>query len=633
MISMKSTLKDVYKNPVGKDVVDMLLLNTGKSASILNNPLVGSLKLSQLDKLFAGKAPGLAQFVVNLLNTRDTSPPPSPQNIAHKWWKEAVVYQIYPRSFMDSNGDGIGDLAGIKERIPYLKELGVDLVWLSPIYDSPNDDNGYDIRDYKKIMKEFGTMASFTALVKALHENGIKLMMDLVVNHTSDEHQWFKQALQDPTLPEKDYYIWAKGKNGGPPNNWASFFSGPAWNYYEKTDEWALHTFSKKQMDLNWDNAEMRAKIYEMINWWIEKGVDGFRMDVINFISKENGLEDGNFAIGKAFGVQGIEQYFYGPNLHQYLGEMRKECMADPEFFTVGETPGLGINMCRSLTAEERAELDMVFTFDHLDNPGKSRFFEYEYDLRHLKPYFLKWQQEYGNNCWQSLFFENHDNPRMVSKVQSQPAYRMVVAKLIAVLQMTQKGTPFLYQGQELGMTNTTFNSPEDLRDVEALNRLAQLKEKYAALGAEGEDIAFNTVVFGTRDHARTPMQWDDTQNAGFTQGTPWIGVNPNYPVINAKNEQENPDSVFNFYRKIIALRHSHEALVYGEFSPVFVREKNTYCFFRIGGGEKFYIEINLTAEDQKRPGPLTAEHELVLGNYGGTAMFLRPYEANVYLI
>lgn len=632
MITMRSTLRDIYQNPVGKDIIDMLLQNSGKNPALLNNPLVGSLRLSQLDRILGNKAPGLAEFVVHLLAQRDTQPPPSPAATSRKWWKEAVVYQIYPRSFMDSNGDGIGDLAGIRSRIPYLKELGVDVVWLSPIYDSPNDDNGYDIRNYKKIMQEFGNMSSFTALVKALHENDMKLMMDLVVNHTSDEHEWFQRALADPAAPEKDYYIWAKGQNGAEPNNWTSFFSGPAWNHYEAQDEWALHLFSKKQMDLNWDNPDMRSQVYEMMRWWLDKGVDGFRMDVINLISKD-GLADGNPAIGAAFGVRGIEHYFYGPRLHQYLREMRTETFGQYDSFTVGEALGMGVAMSRLLTAEERAELDMVFNFDHLDNPGKSRHFAYEYDLRYLKSYYLKWQQAYGNNCWPSLLFENHDNPRMVSKVQSNAAYRVVVAKLLAVLQMTQKGTPFLYQGQELGMTNTTFTCPEDLRDVEALNRLAGLEAKYAAAGAEGEDIAFETVAWGTRDHARTPMQWDNSQNAGFTEGTPWIGVNPNYPVINAKNEQENPDSVFHFYRKIIALRHHHEALVYGEFSPVFLRDKNTFCFFRIGGGEKFYVEVNLTGEDQKRPGPLTPEHRLLLGNYGGTAALLRPYEANVYVI
>lgn len=631
MITMKSTLRDVYRHPVGKDIIDMFLWNAQKSPKLLDNPLIGSMRLSSLDKLAGKKMPGLAETVVRLLASHNEAAPAFPSSIARKWWKEAVVYQIYPRSFMDSNEDGIGDLAGIRSRIPYLKKLGVDVVWLSPIYDSPNDDNGYDIRNYKKIMKEFGNMSSFNALLAALHENGIKLMMDLVVNHTSDEHEWFKKALEDPTSPEHDFYIWAKGKNGGPPNNWISFFSGPAWNHYPEKDEWGMHLFSKKQMDLNWDNPNLRAEVYDIVRWWLDKGVDGFRMDVINLISKDS-LDDGNETVGESFGFRGIEHYFYGPRLHEYLQEMNQQALAGRDVFTVGETPGTGLEMSRMLTAEERGELDLVFNFEHLENPGKSRQFAYEYDLRYLKPYFVKWQTDYGNNCWPSLFFENHDNPRMVSKVNPDPAYRVVIAKLLAVMQLTLKGTPFIYQGQELGMTNTTFRSMDDLRDVEAINRFAQLKQQYAAAGREGEQIAFETVAWGSRDHARTPMQWDETPGAGFTTGTPWIGLNPNYPAINAKAEQGNPDSVFHFFRKLIALRHNHHTLVYGDFSPVFLRDKNTFCYFRTGD-EKFYVEINLSADDTKRPGPLTAGHRLICGNYGGTSTMLRPYEANIYSI
>ncbi len=413
MFTLRSTVREVYRHPVGRDIIDMLLWNTQKSAKLLDNPAVGSLRLSALDRLLGKRAPGLAEMMINLLNAHDETPPQPPPSIARKWWKGAVVYQVYPQSFQDSNGDGIGDLAGIRSRIPYLKELGVDVVWLSPIYDSPGDDNGYDIRDYRKIRKQFGTMASFNALLKDLHENGMRLVMDLVVNHTSDEHEWFQKALADPAAPEKDYYIWAQGQGAGPkgsePNNWSSLFSGPAWNYYDETGEWALHLFSKKQMDLNWENADLRAQVYEMVNWWLDKGVDGFRLDVINFISKDN-LANGNEVIGKAMGIRGIEHYFYGPRLHEYLAELRRETFAKHgDSFTVGETPGMGLNMCRLLTSEARRELDLVFNFDHLENPGKSRMYEYRYDLRYLKPYYLKWQQHYGNDCWPSLFFENHD--------------------------------------------------------------------------------------------------------------------------------------------------------------------------------------------------------------------------------
>lgn len=631
MITMKSTLREVYQHPVGRDIIDMFLWNAKKSPKLLDNPLIGSMRLSSLEKLAGKKMPGLAETLVQLLAAHNETAPPSPAAITHKWWKEAVVYQIYPRSFMDSNGDGIGDLAGIRSRIPYLKELGVDVVWLSPIYDSPNDDNGYDIRNYKKIMKEFGNMSSFKALVEALHENGIRLMMDLVVNHTSDEHEWFTKALEDPAAPEKDYYIWAQGQDGGPPNNWTSFFSGPAWNYYPQEDSWALHLFSKKQMDLNWDNPALRAEVYDIVRWWLERGVDGFRMDVINLISKGS-LEDGNPMIGESFGFCGIEHYFYGPKLHHYLQELNREALAGTDAFTIGESVGTGLEMSRLLSAEERHELDMVFNFDHMDNPGTSRQFSYEYDLRYLKPYFIKWQTRYGNSCWPALVFENHDNPRMVSKINPDPAYRVVVAKLLALLQFTLKGTPFIYQGQELGMTNSNFANITELRDIEALNRFEKLRHQYAGAGGQGEYIAFQTVAWGTRDHARTPMQWDDSANAGFSEGTPWMRPNPNYPAINAKAEQNNPDSVFHAFSNLIALRKESKTLVYGDFTPVFERDKNTLCYFRTGD-EKFYVEVNLTADDVKRPGPLTSGHQLVCGNYGGTSMLLRPYEANLYRI
>lgn len=625
MFTSKSTLSEIYKNPVGKDIMNRVLRSVGRSPKMLENPMVGSLRLSMLEKITGKKAPGVQNAILDLLNSETEMPPPSPAGITRKWWKQAVVYQIYPRSFQDSGDDGIGDLNGIKQRIPYLKELGVDVVWLSPIYDSPNDDMGYDIRNYRKIMKEFGTMRDFNALLDELHKNDMRLIMDLVVNHTSDEHEWFKKALADPESPQKDYYMWADGKEGREPNNWISFFSGPAWNYYPETDQWALHLFSKKQMDLNWDNPDLRHEVYDMINFWLDKGVDGFRMDVISLISKAS-LADGNDVVAElAGGFRGIEHYFYGPHLHEYLREMRAECFRGRDTFTVGETPGIGMEMSKMLTAEERGELDLVFNFDHIENPSKSRAFAYEYDLRYLKSYFLQWQQQYGNNCWPSVFFENHDNPRMVSKVNPDPAWRMVISKLLAVLQFTVKGTPFLYQGQELGMTNSSFASVEEYRDVEAINRYNEM------LAQRSPEEALRIVSWGTRDHARTPMQWDSTQNAGFTAGTPWLKVNPNYPTINAKNEMENPDSVYHFFKTLIALRKSSDALVYGEFRPVFVRDKNIFCFFRIGGGEKYYIEINLTHDDQRRPGPLTAEHTLVAGNYGGTAVQLRPYEANVY--
>lgn len=624
MLTMESTIREVYSHPVGKDLMNLLLNQLGKGPGLIDNPLVGSMRLKMASGLLGNKAPGLLEDILHLLNQQQEVAPPSPAQITHKWWKEAVVYQIYPRSFQDSNGDGIGDLQGIRQRIPYLKQLGVDVVWLSPIYDSPNDDMGYDIRDYRKIMAEFGNMDDFDAMLADLHANGMKLMMDIVVNHTSDEHEWFQKALKDPSSPTKDYYIWAKGKDGKEPNNWTSFFSGPAWNHYEANDEWALHLFSKKQMDLNWDNPALRHEVYDMMNWWLEKGVDGFRLDVINYISKDN-LQNGNEMVGQVFGFCGIEHYVYGPHLHEYLAEMRRESFGKHDVFTVGETPGVGLEMARLLTAQERGELDLIFNFDHLENAGKTRQSDYEYDLRELKDYFLKWQQEYGNNCWPSIFFENHDNPRMPSKVRKDPAHAAIIAKLVAVMQFTLKGTPFLYQGQELGMTNCNFADIEEIRDVECINLYNKLCQTMDA--KEG----FEKAIVGTRDNARTPMQWSGAPNAEFTIGTPWIKLNPNYTAINAQQQLEDDASVLAFYKSLIGLRHEHQALVYGDFHPVFAKEKDIFCYFRILGDNKFYIEINLTGFAHKRRGPIAENHRLLAGNYGDVAAELRPYEANVY--
>ncbi len=627
MICRDDRICDVYKTPLGHDLLHFLFRALRRSPKILSNPLVANMKLSQLEKLVQRRMPGAVDALVDLLKQHPETAPPFTPVLKKAFWKEAVCYQIYPRSFQDSNGDGIGDLAGIRSRLPYLKELGVDVIWISPFFDSPDDDMGYDIRNYRKIGKQYGNMRDFNALLTETHKLGMKLVLDLVVNHTSDEHAWFKKALQDPTCAERDYYLWAKGQDGKEPNNSQSIFSGPAWNYDEKSDEWAMHLFSKKQMDLNWDNPALRHEIYEMIRFWLDKGIDGFRLDAINLISKTS-LENGNESIGKLTGFCGVEHYIYGPHLHDYLAEMNRECFAGREVMTIGEAGWLGIETSRLLTAEERGELNMVFNFEHLDNAGKSRFEPYEFDLRELKPTLIHWQQNYGNNCWQSLFFENHDRHRMVSLINPDPAWSMVLGKLLAVLMFTLRGTPFIYQGQEIGMTNSRFSSLDELRDVDALMR-------YETALAEGDtkDAALHSAAFCTRDHARTPMQWSCAPNAGFSEGVPWLKLNTNYPTINVENQKNNPASVLSFYKKLIALRKQNEALVYGEFHPMFLRDTNTFCYFRIAGGKKFYVEINLTQDDRKRPGPLTAGHRLLLANYGGIARHLRPYEANVYLV
>ncbi len=620
-----SKVKEVYSNPIGHDILHKLLLQLNRSERIITNPITANLRLKTL-AAFTGKTlgDGFYRTLLELLNSEPDNPAEDQRGVTEQWWKEAVFYQIYPRSFMDSNGDGIGDIRGIISRLDYLKELGIDAVWLSPVYDSPNDDNGYDIRDYRSIMKEFGTMEDFDCLLNEMHSRGLRLIMDLVVNHTSDEHPWFKEALKDPSSKCKAYYLFRKSQGSAPPNNWNSFFGGSAWNHYEETDEWGLHLFSKKQMDLNWENEELREEIYAMIRWWLEKGVDGFRLDVINYISKKPGLPCGNESIGKLMGYYGIEHYFYGPKLHDYLKEMKREAFEPYRAFTVGETPGVGMQMSKLLTAEDRRELDMVFSFDHLETPGHVRFEEYRYDLNYLKKYMTDWMEHYGNSCWMSLFYENHDNPRMISKVDTNPSHRVVLAKLLAMIQLTLKGTPFLFQGQEIGSVNKAFRSVDELRDVESINLFRELRKNM------DREAAFRIVLSGSRDHARTPMQWNNGLNAGFTEGTPWINSDEDYKNCNVEKQLREDASVLNFYKKLIHIRKRYKDLVYGEFEVSGRKRKDFFAYYRKHEGSCFYVECNLCAKAVKKP-KAAKGYVLLLSNYEGSENFLRPYEANLY--
>ena len=506
-LTLESRLGEAYATPIGHDAIGKVLLQLGLSEKLITNPLVGNLKLSTIAKIAGRKLDaGFMQAIVDLLNSECERPVENNGSITPKWWKEAVFYQIYPRSFYDTNQDGIGDLRGIIEKLDYLQELGVDALWLSPIYDSPNDDNGYDIRDYRKIMKEFGTMEDFDELLYKVHERGMRLIMDLVINHTSDEHEWFVQALEDETSKYRDYYFFRpEDGSGKEPNNWVSFFSGPAWKYYEDQNVWAMHLFSKKQMDLNWDNPAVRDGLVDMINWWLDKGVDGFRMDVINYISKPQGLPDGNELIGRMMEFTGIENYYYGPNLHNYLHEVRERAFEPHGAFSVGETPGIGMNMAKMLTGEERKELDMVFNFDQLETPGHVRFDDYRYDLNYYRDYIISWMENYGNNCWMSLFYNNHDNPRMISKISTRAEDAVPLAKLLATMQFTLKGTPFVFQGDEMGLVNYPFASMEEITDVEA-------KGKYAELLEQGKtpEAAFAVILAGTREHTRVLLPWNE---------------------------------------------------------------------------------------------------------------------------
>lgn len=627
LVTKQTKLKDIVATPAGHDIIMKACTSMGLPGEILAKGPLSNLTLEKLNKISMGKiGEDFIEAIVTILNSEPDVPLMDDAPIEKKWWKEAVFYQIYPRSFKDSNGDGIGDLKGIIEKLDYLKELGVDAIWCSPIYDSPNDDNGYDIRNYNKIMEEFGTMKDFDKLLKEVHKRDMKLIMDLVINHSSDEHEWFVSSATDPDSPYKDYYIWRDGDENTPPNNWDSIFSGPAWNYYPERKQWALHLFSKKQMDFNWENENLRKDLYKMINGWLKKGVDGFRLDVISFISKADGLPDSNPLIGSLMGVKGVEHYFYGPRLHKYLKELNENCFSKFDAFTVGECQGTGIEMSKLMTGDYRNELSVVFSFDHVENPGKKRFSVYKYDLRPMAKELVKWQLNYGNHCWPTVFVENHDLTRMTSKVCPEGYFRDEMTKLLAVLQMTFKGVPFIYQGQELGMTNATFNSMDEIRDVESINYFKELTDKGVSPGE-----AFRDIRNGTRDNGRTPMCWTSEKNAGFTTGTPWIKVIDGYEKINAEVEDKDANSVLNFYRKMTKLRHENSTLVYGDFRLAKEKWSDVLTYYRTDENGTFFVELNLTAKIQKKP-VCTNGFELVVTNVSAKRSDeLVPFEANVY--
>ncbi len=553
------------------------------------------------------------------------------------WWKESIVYQIYPRSFNDSNGDGVGDIPGIIEKLDYLKELGIDVVWLSPVYKSPNDDNGYDISDYQNIMDEFGTMKDWEDLLAGLHERGIKLIMDLVVNHSSDEHNWFLESRKSKDNKYRDYYIWRPGKDGREPSNWESVFSGSAWQYDEQTDEYFLHLFSKKQPDLNWENETLRQEVYDMMSWWLDKGIDGFRMDVINFISKVPGFPDAPNPEGKKY-VSGAEYFMNGPKIHDYLHEMHKEVLSKYDVMTVGEMPGVTVDEGILYTDPSREELNMVFQFEHVDldsGPG-GKWDLRPLKLKDLKDNFTKWQKGLEGTGWNSLYLNNHDQPRMVSRFGNDKEYRIESAKMLATFLHTLQGTPYIYQGEELGMTNVRFSSIEDYKDIETLN---MYKEKVEENGEDVNKVMESIYVKG-RDNARTPIQWDDSEHAGFTTGEPWLRVNPNYKEINAKAAMEDENSVFHYYKHLIQLRKEQPILVYGNYDVLLENDEQIYAYTRTYGDEKLLVVLNFSSEHPtfEMPSHITfTSKQLIVGNYDVDEdesidrFSLRPYEARVY--
>ncbi len=547
------------------------------------------------------------------------------------WWKEAVIYQIYPRSFMDSNGDGIGDLRGIISRLDYLKYLGIDVIWMSPIYKSPNDDNGYDISDYQAIMDEFGTMDDFDELLEEAHKRGIKIVMDLVVNHTSDEHKWFMESRQSEDNPYRDYYIWREGKDAQtPPNNWGSSFSGSAWQYDEKAGMYYLHLFSTKQPDLNWENPKVRQEVFDMMTWWCDKGIDGFRMDVINMISKVEGLPDGE--------IDGLYGNFHpysvnGPKVHQYLQEMNEKVLSKYDLITVGETPDVTTEHAKQYAGENTHELNMVFQFEHVRSLGKyGKWNNQKMPLTELKAILSHWQMDLYGEAWNSLYWDNHDQPRAVSRFgDDRPQYREASAKMLATCLHMLQGSPYVYQGEELGMTNYPFQSPADFRDIESINAYKEWCES----GHVSHEEFWPCLLWLSRDNARTPMQWDDTEQAGFTTGTPWIAVNPNYKEINAKAETEDPNSVFHYYKKLIALRKETPIMVYGKYEPLFEDSEDWFVYTRTLDNEKLLVVCSFT--DQETTFTIPEEFagaEVLISNmenvYDKGTVTLRPYEAFV---
>ncbi|EOU1756682.1 alpha-glucosidase [Clostridium perfringens] len=548
-----------------------------------------------------------------------------------KWWKELIAYQIYPKSFMDSNGDGIGDIQGIISKLDYLKDLGIDLIWLCPMYKSPNYDNGYDISDYKDILDEFGTMDDFNELLNEVHNRGMKLIIDLVINHTSHEHPWFIESRSSRDNPKRDWYIWREGKGDEEPNNWESIFKGSAWEFCENSEEYYLHLFAKEQPDLNWENEEVRNELYKMINWWLDKGIDGFRVDAISHIKKEEGLKDMDNPEGLKY-VSSFEKHMNVEGINSHLKELKEETFSKYDIVTVGEANGVSANEADHWVAEDEGTFNMIFQFEHLN------LWNYEegqgFDVKAYKDVLTNWQNSLEGKGWNALFIENHDIPRVVSTWGNDKEYLTECAKAFGAIYFLQKGTPFIYQGQELGMTNVKYHSISEYDDVKTINTYNERIKSGVS-----EEIALKEALITSRDNSRTPMQWNSSKNAGFTCGKPWIGVNENYKTINVEVEERDENSVLNFYKKLIKLKKSNEALIYGVYDLILEEDENIFAYTRTLNNEKFLIIANLTEEKAKyiyEKEKLNSK-DLILNNYevcaheNLTEFTLKPYECRVY--
>ncbi len=507
------------------------------------------------------------------------------------WWKEQVIYQIYPRSYQDSNGDGIGDIPGIISRLDYIQSLGIDIIWLSPIYASPNDDNGYDISDYRAIHPDFGTMADFDALLKGIHERGMKLVMDLVVNHTSDEHEWFEKSKSSKDSPYRDYYIWRDAVDGKEPTNWPSFFGGSSWEFHEETQQYYLHLFTKKQPDLNWENARVRQEIHDLVRYWLDKGIDGFRMDVISLISKDYPLTD---TTKKAFGEVVIERYANGPRIHEYLHDLHTDVLSQYDVFTVGEGPGITRTNAIDYIGAERGELSMIFHFDHMfmDHGADGKFDPVAFDLKRFLDVIADWNDIIEEGGWISPFFDNHDFQRMISRFGDDGEHREACAKMFAILLLTLRGTPSIYMGSEIGMTNRTFDSIDQCRDVETINFYNIYVEK------GGDPATFMKMVSDVgRDNVRVPIQWDSSSHAGFSTAKPWLDVNPNFTKINVKDCESDPASILHFYRELLRFRKQHRNFVYGTWKRIETSRVETFAYEMRFDDQQWQVFLNFSAE------------------------------------
>ena len=534
------------------------------------------------------------------------------------WWKKAVVYQIYPRSFKDSTGSGVGDIRGIIEKLDYLQKLGIDAIWLSPVCRSPQDDNGYDISDYQDIDPLFGTLSDMEELISEAKARNIGIIVDLVLNHSSDEHPWFKEARKSKDNPYHDYYIFKDGVEGELPNDMCSVFGGPAWEWVPELGQYFFHQFSPKQPDLNWENPKVRKEIFDMINWWIDKGVEGFRLDVIDQIAKE---PDHHITIN-------------GPKLHDFLQELSRKTFQRANLITVGEAWGADLERAKLYSNPDGSEFSMVFQFEHIgldQEEGKEKWDVIPLDLQKLKEVLAKWQKGLHNIGWNSLFWNNHDLPRIVSRWGNDKEYRVESAKMLATILHGMQGTPYIYQGEELGMTNSKFTL-EQYRDIETINMIKDRRER-----GYSDDSILASLYAKSRDNARTPMQWDDSLNAGFTAGTPWLDVNPNYKEINAKSQMEDPDSIFSYYKKLIALRKEYPVFVEGDFDLVFSENNQLFSYTRTFDGKTLWVLCNFYGEEVsiEIPQELKGEKELLISNYRdiNSENVLRPYEARMYYL